>query len=117
MNEEIEPILPPGIPREGFIKVTRPEAPLISSQQRVQLVRKGNELFSMGEYEQAKKIFVATAYSDGMIRLGDVYMKQGDPLSALQMYKMAPAPDKVRPIVEKMAKVIKKWLKEPIHGS
>lgn len=104
--------LPPGIPEEGLIKVTRPQTPKLSPEQRVHLIRKGNELFQAGEFLQARKIFVATGYTDGMLRMGDYYMKSGDPLAALQMYKMAPAPDKVEALVIRMTGVIKKWLKE-----
>jgi len=100
------------IPREGFIKVTRPDAPLLSSEQKVQLIRKGNALFQDGDFNQAKKIFVATGYSDGMIRLGDRFMDRGDTLEALQMYKMAPAPEKAEAIILLLTKAVRKWLKE-----
>ena len=100
------------IPSEGFIKVTRPEAPKLSSEQKVQLIRRGNALFQDGDYDQAKKIFVATGYSDGMIRLGNLFMDRGDTLEALQMYKMAPAPDKAEEIITILAKTVRKWLKE-----
>lgn len=100
------------IPREGFIKVTRPEPPRLTSEQKVQLIRRGNALFQDGDFEQAKKIFVATGYSDGMIRLGDRFMDRGDALEALQMYKMAPAPDKAAEVVALMAKAVRRWLKE-----
>ena len=100
------------MPPEGFLKVTRPPAPEVSSEQKVQLIRKGNELFSRGELEQAKKIFVATRYSDGMIRLGDLYAGEKDYLSAYQMYKMAPAPDRAETMIQKLSAVLKNWLKE-----
>ncbi len=100
------------IPREGFIKITRPEAPKLSSEQKVHLIRKGNALFTDGDFDQAKKIFVATGYSDGMIRLGDRFMDRGDALSALQMYKMAPAPDKAEAVIILLTKAVRKWLKE-----
>ena len=100
------------MPSEGFLKVTRPPAPAVSSEQKVQLIRKGNELFARGELESAKKIFVATRYSDGMIRLGDHYEKQKDYLSAFQMYKMAPAPDRAESMIQKLSAVLKNWLKE-----
>lgn len=100
------------MPSEGFLKITRPPAPEFSSEQKVQLIRKGNELFSQGQLEPAKKIFVATRYSDGMIRLGDVYARNKDYLSAFQMYKMAPAPDRAEAMVQKLTAVLKNWLKE-----
>jgi len=100
------------MPSEGFLKVTRPPAAEVSSEQKVQLIRKGNELFSRGEFESAKKIFVATRYSDGMIRLGDRYAKEKDYLSAFQMYKLAPAPDRAEAMIQKLSAVLKNWLKE-----
>jgi hypothetical protein len=100
------------MPREGFLKVTRPPALEISSEQKVQLIRKANELFSRGELEQAKKIFVSTRYSDGMIRLGDLYARQKDYLSAFQMYKMAPAPDRAETMILNLTAVLKNWIKE-----
>lgn len=100
------------MPAEGFVKVTRPPAAEVTSEQKVQLIRKGNELFSKGDFDSAKKIFVATRYSDGMIRLGDRYAQQKDYLSALQMYKMAPAPDRAEAMIQKLSAVLKNWLKE-----
>jgi len=100
------------MPAEGFLKVTRPPAPAVSPETKVQLIRKGNELFTRGEVEQAKKIFVATRYSDGMIRLGDLYAGQKDYLSAFQMYKMAPAPDRAEAMIQKLTAVLKNWLEE-----
>jgi hypothetical protein len=100
------------MPQEGFLKVTRPPAPEVSSEQKVQLIRKANELFSQGNLEQAKKIFVTTRYSDGMIRLGDLYASQKDYLSAFQMYKMAPAPDRAEAMIQKLTAVLKNWIKE-----
>lgn len=100
------------MPAEGFLKVTRPPAPPVSSETKVQLIRRGNELFGQGELEQAKKIFVATRYSDGMIRLGDLYAGKKDYLSAYQMYKMAPAPDRAEAMIQKLTAVLKNWLKE-----
>jgi len=100
------------MPSEGFLKVTRPPAPNVSAETKVQLIRKGNELFTRGEFEQAKKIFVATRYSDGMIRLGDWYAGQKDYLSAFQMFKLAPAPDRAEAMIQKLTAVLKNWLKE-----
>jgi hypothetical protein len=100
------------MPKEGFLKVTRPSPPEISSEQKAQLIRKANELFGQGDLDNAKKIFVATRYSDGMIRLGDLYARQKDYLSAFQMYKMAPAPDRAEAMILKLTSVLKKWIKE-----
>ena len=100
------------MPSEGFLKVTRPPAADVAPALKVQLIRKGNELFGQGDLEQAKKIFVSTRYSDGMIRLGDLYAGQKDYLSAYQMYKMAPAPDRAAAMIQKLTAVLRNWLKE-----
>ncbi len=112
MNETETDRVLRSMPREGFLKVTRPPAPEMSSEQKVQLIRKANELFGRGELEQAKKIFVSTRYSDGMIRLGDLYARQKDYLSAFQMYKMAPAPDRAEAMILNLTAVLKNWIKE-----
>ena len=83
------------LPREGFLKVSSQRRTDISPKDRTALVRKANELFNAGQYEQAKRIFLTTGYSDGIIRMGDHYYKNNDHLEALRMYWMAPAPDKV----------------------
>jgi len=100
------------IPPQGFLKTKRDPSPSLSGKDKVALLRRGNELASKGHWEQAKKIFVTTGNTDGMIRCGDYYLKKGDYLLALQMYKLAPAPDKAEPIIQKMAWVIQEWLKE-----
>lgn len=100
------------MPTEGFLKITRPAGLELPPDHKVQLIRKGNELFSQGDFDQAKKIFVATRYSDGMIRLGDHYAQQKDYLSAYQMYKMAPAPDRADAMIQKLSQILRNWLKE-----
>lgn len=99
------------LPHEGFIKLTLPPRADLSSEQRVALIRKGNVLFSQGMFDQAKRIFMTCGYSDGLIRLGDHYEKNHDPLEALRMYSMAPAPDKREVLVGRMAAIVRNWIK------
>jgi len=101
-----------GIPKEGFIKVSSPKATSLSGKQKTALIRKGNELFNAGDYEGAKRIFLTTGYTDGIIRMGDHYFKAKEPLEALRMYWMAPAPDKKEMVLENMARVLHRWLRE-----
>jgi hypothetical protein len=101
------------IPDEGFIKLTRDgEGKSLSRQQKTALIRKGNELYNQGKYELAKRIFITTGYSDGMLRLGDLYYKKQQILEAFRMYCLAPSKGKVDTMVENMAYVIKHWLTE-----
>ena len=101
-----------GIPREGFLKITETKNKVISSEQKAALIRKGNQLFNEGKYDQAKRIFLSTGYSDGIIRMGDRYYEQNEPLEALRMYWLAPSPTKLQSMIEKFASVVKQWLLE-----
>lgn len=101
-----------GIPKEGFIKVGRPAPTSLNSSQKTALIRKGNELFNAGQFEQAKRIFLTTGYTDGMVRMGDYYYKKRELYEAIRMYWLAPAPEKKHLIVEMMASTVQKWLKE-----
>lgn len=101
-----------GIPEEGFLKVTRQKLVSLSDAQKAALIRKGNELFNAGKVEQAKRIFLTTGYTDGLVRVGDYYYKRLDLFEAIRMYWLAPAPDKKQLIVEQMASTVHRWLNE-----
>jgi len=96
----------------GFIKTVKTGNAKINSSDKVALIRKGNELFNSGNYETARRIFMTTGYSDGLIRMGDYYMKKKNPVDALKMYWMAPAPVQFEQISEQTAVIISNWLKE-----
>lgn len=96
---------------ESFIKVTDKPVEGLSPEQKVMLNRKGNTLFNEGKIEKAKRIFITTGYSDGLTRVGDVYLEKKDELLALKMYLLAHNKSKSEPIIEKMAGVISALLK------
>lgn len=96
-------------PHPGFQKVS--QAP-VSSQQRAVLIRRGNQLFNEGKIDEAKRIFLTVGYGDGLIRLGDWYDKKKRPLEAFRMYWLASEPGKTQAMIEKMAAVVRMWLKE-----
>jgi len=101
------------LPKEGFLKITaaKPAAPSsLADGERVALIRKGNELFNLKKYELARKIFMTTGYSDGLIRLGDLYLKESKPLEAFRMYLLAPDRKKVEAMLEKSVGVLRHWL-------
>jgi hypothetical protein len=100
------------LPSGGFLKTTAESPAQLNGEKRAALIRKGNELFNKGEFGLAQRIFMTTRYSDGLIRVGDRYVKDGRPLEALQAYWLAPAPDKTNALVEKIAQVMKQWLAE-----
>lgn len=86
---------------------------VLTPKERLILIRKGNELFNSGDIEKAAKIFVTTAYKDGLIRVGDYYyFDKKNPLKALQYYIEARYEKRIAELSERIAAVIKKWLKE-----
>ncbi len=106
---------PAGGRNNGFTKTSAPaehKRPKLTSEQRTTLIRKGNELFNNGHYETAKRIFITVRYTDGLIRLGDLYYKQNKPLAAFQMYRLAPDSGKTARMIERMALVLRTWLLE-----
>lgn len=96
---------------DGFIKVTDSPVPL-SSDKKVILNRKGNIYFNNGDLLSARRIFITTGYSDGLIRVGDEYLKKGNELQALKMYWLAHSKNKCQPLLEKLAHTISTLLKE-----
>ena len=100
------------IPKGGFLRVGSDLRIDLPQEKRVALIRKGNELFNRGEFELAEKIFLATGYVDGLIRLGDHYYKQEQVLDALRMYWLAPDRKKVDSLIERAVRVLEKWLRE-----
>lgn len=95
---------------EGFLKVSG--TPTLDSAQRTALIRKGNELFNNNQILAAKRVFITTRYSDGLIRLGDYYQNQKQPLEAFRMYWLAGETKRKGEMVEKMAQVVRHWLKD-----
>ncbi len=100
------------LPPSGFLKIARENNVALPQDKRAALIRKGNELFNKGSYELARRIFITARYSDGLIRMGDLYYKRKKHLLALQMYWLAPCPEKVEVLVGRMASVMSKWLME-----
>ena len=101
-----------GIPAGDFLRVGKQESSSLPREKRVALIRKGNELFNDGNIELAKRIFLTTRYTDGLVRLGDYYYEQKQPLEAFRMYYAAPYRRRTGVMVEQMAQIIKEWLRE-----
>ncbi len=96
---------------EGFLVRTEAPPRALSSEERVQLIRRGNEFFNRGDYPVAKRVFVTTGYGDGLIRMGDHHYRQGEFLEAFRMYWLAREKTKSGLLIEKMAWVIREWLR------
>lgn len=99
------------IPKEGFIKIPQSGNVNINPKEKVLLVRKANELMNQKNYVQAKRIYLAIGYSSGLIRLGDYYENNGDSIEALKMYKTANDKIRLSKLSEKMAEVLRIWIK------
>jgi len=87
-----------------FIKTTARVA--IDGSQKAALNRKGNTLYNSGDIEGARRIFLTTGYSDGLVRIGDYYNSKGRVLDALRMYWIAPDRKKAEPIIAQLSSVI-----------
>jgi hypothetical protein len=93
-----------------FIKTT--EKPAIDGAQKAALNRKGNVLYNSGDIEGARRIFLTTGYSDGLVRVGDYYNSKGRPLDALRMYWIAPDRNKAEPIIMQLSGIIQDLLQK-----
>jgi hypothetical protein len=111
MNKKIKEALKK-IPAQGFIKTTSESNKNLNKEDKVALIRKGNEYFNNGKIDIAKKIFITTGYSDGLIRLGDYYNKKNKPFEALRMYYLAPDKKNADAIIEKMSRIVQYMLHE-----
>lgn len=111
MNEKLEvDNIFKKIPESGFTKLVDSGTQNLKTSDRVNLNRKGNQFFNEGKVDIARRIFLTTGYSDGLIRVGDYYYKNNNYIEALKMYILAPAPEKKEKLLEKMSSVIKNWL-------
>ena len=84
-----------------------------ADQERVALIRRGNELFNQGDIKNALKIYLATNYIDGIIRVGDYYyFDKNDKVTGVKLYKKAGHQKVIDDFAEKAAATIKLWLEE-----
>ncbi|MCL2479203.1 MAG: hypothetical protein FWF22_06860 [Treponema sp.] len=88
-----------------FYKTTA--GPAVGSADKAVLNRKGNLFFNNGDIESARRIFLTTGYSDGIVRVGDYYKTNGRIMDALQMYWIAPDRVKAEKIIINLSTVIK----------
>lgn len=85
----------------------------MTDKERVELIRKGNQLFNEGKIEEAAKIFLATNYKDGLVRVGDHYLYQEKRFfKAFFYYRKANYPKRLEEIYKRWANVIHFLLEE-----
>ncbi len=81
-------------------------------KQRIEYIRKGNDLFNKGEIDKAAVIFEKTGYKDGLTRVGDhLYFDKKQPLFAFKYYKMAGRQDMIDEIFARMVFALGKLIR------
>ena len=84
----------------------------MSREERVSLIREGNACYNRGDIEQAKRLFLRTRYTGGMIRVADYYYEQRKPAAALLLYRAAGCKNKVDELYEQIVAVIRQLLEQ-----
>ena len=92
-----------------FLKTTA-SGPTLGSAEKAALNRKGNVFFNSGDIESAKRIYLTTGYSDGLIRVGNYYKSKGRMIDALHMYWIAPDKNKAETIIMQLSVIIQNLL-------
>ncbi len=86
---------------------------LVENEERISLIRRGNELFNQGDFKNSLKIFLMTDYKDGIIRVADyLYFDRKDKVSAVKLYKRAGHQKVIDEFSERVAVLIKLLLSE-----
>jgi len=81
------------------------------SNERIALIRQGNEAFNDGDFAHARECFLKANYGDGLVRLGDYYMYEKRlPLLAYGYYKKAGAQNKLEDLHRRMVSAIGEWI-------
>ncbi len=80
---------------------------------RAALIRRGNELFNGGDFKNALKVYLATDYRDGIIRVADhLYFDEKKQVAAVKLYKRAGHQKVIDDFAQKAAAVVHMLLME-----
>lgn len=83
----------------------------MDSNQKAELVRRGNAAFNEGNFSEARECFTKAGYSSGLIRIGDHYMYERRlPLLAYGYYKRAGATAKIEDLHRRMVGALGEWI-------
>lgn len=96
---------------EALIKQTDYPNKELTPSDKAQLNRKGNIFYNEGKIELARRIYQTTGYSDGLIRIGEYYLKHEQPVEALKMFKLAHDDAKTQTLAKIAAQAISTLLK------
>lgn len=101
------------IPSDGFLKIGKSSSEKsLSPADKAKLVRRGNLFLQEGRMEEARRVFITTRNTQGLLRVGDYYRDNQRPLEALKMYLAAPAPDRIEEMGPRLAAVMKAWISD-----
>lgn len=93
----------------------------MDQSERVQLIRKGNELYNQKKYDEAIKLFLKAEYKDGIMRVADYYYYDlRQPLVALKFYRLINRKDRIDEINARIMYAFNRMLSEKPpaeHGS
>lgn len=92
---------------DNFFVKTSEVSPVLTTEQKSQLNRRGNEYFNAGNIDMAAKIFTTTGYSDGLSRIADYYYGENKKLEALKYYKLAHNNHNVDIIVHELVSLLR----------
>lgn len=84
----------------------------MDDSRRVQLIRKGNELYNSGDLETAKRCFITAQYTDGLIRIADHYNSEGRFIEAIFLYRRAGCTEKLQELYACAAAVIRELMQQ-----
>lgn len=85
----------------------------MDSTERAMLIRRANELFNARDYKNSLKIYLATAYKDGIGRIASIMEhEKRDKVTALKLYKKAGLYGNVEKLAWDMAQAVRKMLDE-----
>lgn len=83
----------------------------MTSVEKSEMIQKGEQAFSQGNYKQASEFFLRADYKKGIISLGDYLMyKRKLPLLAYGYYKKANAWEKTKDIQRRMIGALSEWI-------
>lgn len=85
----------------------------MDEEERVKLIRRGNEFFNAGDIANALKIFLVTDYKDGIVRIADYfYYDKKDIVSGIKLYKKGGNRKMVDDFAQKAAALLHMYIEE-----
>lgn len=84
-----------------------------SPEKRALLVRVGNLMLNEGRVEEARRVFLTINYSAGLKRIGEYYLRSGNPIEAMKMFYFSSS----NPTFQELAKTAAESIRHLIKGN